>query len=85
MEAFAGSAKIIEDYLRSWGMATDKVVSVGEAYETLKRQDPATRQFDVVIIEQFTQSLEKLRSGKCGQRGSDTGKDKAYLVHHKRT
>jgi len=79
VEAFSGSAKIIEDYLRSWGMATEKVVSVGEAYEALERQKPAARGFDVVIVEQFTQSLESFALASTVKEDPTLAKTKLIL------
>jgi signal transduction histidine kinase/HPt (histidine-containing phosphotransfer) domain-containing protein len=79
VEAFAGSGKIIEDYLQSWGMESEKVTSVGDAFETLKRRAQTYRPFDIVIVEQFAHSMESFALAGAVQEDPALAKTKLIL------
>ncbi len=79
VEAFKGSAQIIVDYLHSWGMDAEKVNSVGDAYEAMKRRAQTYRPFDVVIVEQFAHSMESFALAGAVQEDPTLSKTKLIL------
>ena len=79
VEAFAGSAQIIVDYLHSWGVETEKATSVGDAYEAMKRRAQTYHPFDVVIVEQFAHSMESFALAGAVQEDPTLSKTKLIL------